>query len=253
MLAGACARNTSPQHFSMTRIALATANPHKLDELRAIFAASAPRLAAALCSLDQLPGAPFPEPAEVGTTFLSNATIKAAAYAQATGLPCLADDSGLEVDALDGAPGVISSHYSTHGLETGLTRQQRDDANNVALLASLANIPWDHRTARFRCTMVLALQQTIPTLTSTGTLEGRIGLHPAHHQAHAHPHLLVPRGAHGFGYDPLLLLPPHFTASAAELTPEAKNARSHRGHAARAIAARLIELFPDLGSARPRP
>jgi non-canonical purine NTP pyrophosphatase (RdgB/HAM1 family) len=452
------------------RIVLATSNPHKLDELRAIFAGVSPRLASVLVTLDALPDAPFAEPAETGDSFLANATIKASAYARATGLPCIADDSGLCVDALAGKPGVISSHYSTDGVETGLTRAQRDLANNQRLLADLADTPFEHRTARFTCTMVLAwpgahlvldnaselspaaqapaseqrgsasggrgpavggrvfnpphtshfsghfrahtggnlphwevggatyfvtfnlnsgphigpldeAERTIvrdallhwhqrrllthaavvmpdhvhwllrplqradglwPTLasilhsvkrhcaasinrrrdtqgplwqpeyfdriirsddemdaaheyiemnpvraglvskpgeypflirgshtsqghsggletrppsidnrnpaaraqplTTTGAFEGRIGLHQDHHQARASPHLVVPRGGQGFGYDPLLLLPPDFNNTAAELDPQAKNRRSHRAGAALAMARQMLEL-----------
>ena len=93
--------------------------------------------------LKDLPG-PFHEPSETGSTFEQNAAIKALSYAHQTGRPCLADDSGLEVDALNGAPGVISSHYSTDGVETGLTREQRDAANNRRLLRELDEIGRAH-------------------------------------------------------------------------------------------------------------
>ena len=134
----------------MEPIVLATGNPHKVAELRAIFAeARVPVL-----GLRDLPGwESLAEPAETGATFEENATIKAVSYAGQTGLPCLADDSGLEVDALGGRPGVISSHYSTEGVETGLPRDERDRLNNERLLADLAGVPHDCRTARFVCVM----------------------------------------------------------------------------------------------------
>ena len=134
---------------------LATANPHKVEEMQAIFATLLPDLR--LLSLADLPGGPPPEPAETGTTFEQNATIKARAYAAASGMPCLADDSGLEIDALQGRPGVISSHYCTDGQEAGMTRAQRDQANNERVLRELEGVPPENRTARFVCTMALAV------------------------------------------------------------------------------------------------
>jgi non-canonical purine NTP pyrophosphatase (RdgB/HAM1 family) len=134
---------------------LATANPHKVEEMQAIFGVLLPDLR--LLSLADLPGGPPPEPAETGTTFEQNATIKARAYAAASGVACLADDSGLEIDALQGRPGVISSHFCTDGRETGMTRAQRDQANNQRVLRELEGVPPENRTARFVCTMALAL------------------------------------------------------------------------------------------------
>ncbi len=135
------------------RIVIATGNPHKVEELRAMLALPGVEF----LGLKDLPGHEhFTEPEETGRTFEANATIKALSYARQTGLPCLADDSGLEVDALGGAPGVISSHYSTDGEETGLTRPQRDAANNARLLRELEGVPPAQRTARFVCQMVLA-------------------------------------------------------------------------------------------------
>lgn len=212
-------------------ILLATANPHKLAELRGILSALhlAPHTPA-LRSLDQLDPVP-PEPAETGDSFEANAAIKALAYAAATGLACLADDSGLEVDALGGAPGVISSHFATAGRDTGLTRDQRDAANNEHLLSLLAATPPEARAARFVCVMALAVPRPAgPRLLATfrGELTGRIGL-PPH----------VPRGAHGFGYDPLFLLAPDHARTSAQLPPHEKNRLSHRARAA-AMAARWL-------------
>lgn len=214
----------------MPTIVLATQNPGKLAELRALLDGTPVEV----LGLADCPGSPFPEPPETGSTFLDNATIKARAYARATGLACLADDSGLEVDALDGAPGVISSHYCTDGREVGMPRDERDRANNEKLLDDLDAVPPDRRTARFVCVMVLASPAGDILATSRGTFEGRIGL-PLTVDPDG-----VPRGTRGFGYDPLLLVADGRTA--AELTPEQKNTRSHRGQALRAILPAILEL-----------
>ena len=134
---------------------LATANPHKVEEMQAIFGVLLPDLR--LLSLADLPGGPPLEPAETGTTFEANATIKARAYAAASGMPCLADDSGLEIDALHGRPGVLSSHECTDGQDTGMTRAQRDHANTQRGRRDLEGVPPENRTARFVCTMALSL------------------------------------------------------------------------------------------------
>ncbi len=216
-------------HTPMDPIVLATANPHKVEELRAILAeAGIP-----VIGLRDLPGfGRFHEPEEHGAAFEENATIKALSYASQTGRPCLADDSGLEVDALGGAPGVISSHYSTNGVETGLSRADRDAANNARLLRELQGVPPERRAARFVCVMVLAGAEEVRA-TSRGTFEGRIGL-PGE----------VPRGTNGFGYDPLFLVAPDFVRTSAELPPEEKNRLSHRGAAARAMAQHILRHRP---------
>lgn len=206
---------------------LATANPHKVRELRAIFAPVGLRVLA----LDDLAGPGWREPEETGLTFEDNATIKARSYAQQTGHHCLADDSGLEVDALAGRPGVISSHYASDGRETGLTRAQRDQANNQRLLRELADVPMERRGARFVCVMVLADPSGRALLAARGQLEGRIGVPPR-----------VPAGAEGFGYDPLFLIGPQHVNTSAELTPDQKNALSHRAHAARSMAALIANM-----------
>ena len=206
----------------MDPIVLATGNSHKVAELRAIFAETG----LVVVGLTDLPGhATFREPAEHGGTFDQNATIKALGYAAQTGRTCLADDSGLEVDALGGAPGVISSHYSTDGREAGLTRVERDGLNTERLLRELTGVPPVRRTARFVCVMALARSGRVIT-TARGAFEGRIGL-PGE----------VPRGGNGFGYDPLFLVAPGFHRTSAELDPSDKNRLSHRGTAARAMAA----------------
>ncbi|MBA4120103.1 MAG: non-canonical purine NTP pyrophosphatase [Isosphaera sp.] len=220
---------------SAPALLLATANPHKLAELRAIFATPA----LLLLSLDQLGPTP-PEPAETGDTFEANATIKALAYAAATGLCCLADDSGLEVDALGGAPGVISAHFATDGIPTGQSRAQRDSANNAHLLARLAGTPPGARAARFVCVMALAVPRPAgPELLATfrSEMPGRIGV-PPH----------VPRGEHGFGYDPLFLVGPDHARTSAQLPPQEKNRLSHRARAAAMVARWLADNAHQLSA-----
>lgn len=146
---------------------------------------------------------------ETGDTFLANALLKARHAARLTGLPALADDSGLEVDALGGEPGVRSARYAGPGAD--------DAANNSKLLAALAGVPEAGRTARFRCVLVWldGPDDDVP-LVAEGAWQGRI--------------LAAPRGKGGFGYDPLFL-DPGTGLAAAEMDPVAKNARSHRGQA----------------------
>ena len=203
--------------YCMNPITIATANPGKVAELRPIFA----QLGLTVVGLGEL-GTETTEPAETGDTFETNATIKASSYARQTGTWCLADDSGLVVDALDGAPGVISSNYSTDGAEDGRPRPERDAANNARLLHELTEVPDEQRTAKFVCVMVLADPSGNVLATSRGSFEGRIG-----HE---------PQGEGGFGYDPLFLVAPHFDNTSAQLSPEEKNAISHRAEAALRIA-----------------
>ncbi len=215
-------------------IVLATGNAHKVEEMRAILAP----LGIPLLGLNDLRAqgeGPFPEPAETGGTFEANASIKALAYARATGRLCLADDSGLEIDALAGRPGVISSHYATDGRETGLSRADRDAANNARVLRELEGVPPRDRAARFVCVMLLASPDG-ELARARGTFEGRIGV-PGPAQEGG-----VPRGDNGFGYDPLFLVGPEFRRTSAELSSEEKNALSHRGHAARAMARCLADM-----------
>lgn len=206
----------------MPELVLATQNPGKIAELQGLLAPEGWSILG-LSDLGDLPE----EPEETGETFLENATIKARAYAAHTGRFCLADDSGLIVDALNGAPGVISSHYAFNGQTTGpaadLTREQRDQANIQKLLTDLEAVPFEQRAARFTCTMALADPAKV-LHTTTGTFEGRIGL-PTD----------VPRGTAGFGYDPIFLVPGDYTRTSAELTKAEKNARSHRAHAVRVM------------------
>ena len=210
-------QNTTP------KLVVATTNPGKLREITRAMEATAFE-SIGLADV----GADLTTPEETGATFHDNARIKAVSYARQTGLPCLADDSGLEVDALDGAPGVISSHFATAGLETGIPRAERDAANNAHLLDALAGTPAEQRSARFVCVMIVADPDGAILHTARGTFDGRIGEPPR-----------VPSGEHGFGYDPLFLVGPYFEQTSAEISPDEKNARSHRGHALRSIMEQL--------------
>lgn len=218
----------------MHPIVIATGNPHKVEELRAILAGtggtegpgrSGWKGIQVVGLADVAAGAALREPEETGSTFEENAAIKALAYAEQTGRVCLADDSGLEVDALGGRPGVISSHFCTDGRDEGMSRDERDRANNERVLRELRGVPPEKRTARFVCVMALAEPGKGIVATTRGAFEGRIGLEGE-----------VPRGEHGFGYDPLFLVAPGFTRTSAELPPEEKNRLSHRAAAARAMA-----------------
>ncbi|MEZ6233232.1 MAG: non-canonical purine NTP pyrophosphatase [Phycisphaerales bacterium] len=144
-------------------IVIATGNPHKVEEMRAILGSAAASAGFGIVGLRDLEArglGPFEEPEEIGETFEHNAAIKALAYAEQTGRVCVADDSGLEIDALDGAPGVISSHYfndgRTDGAAGGMGRDERDRRNNERVLRELAGVEWERRAARFVCVMVVA-------------------------------------------------------------------------------------------------
>lgn len=197
----------------MPELLLATRNLGKLRELREIAAGSA----FAWRALDEFPN--VPEAVEDGLTFAENAQRKALHYAAATGLYTLADDSGLEVDYLNGAPGVHSARYA------GTSRDAA--ANNRKLLAALGDLPLEQRTARFRCAMAFARPSQV-LYESSGTFAGQI--------------LTEPRGENGFGYDPLFLIPA-LGKTAAELPPERKHALSHRGQALRMMLARIEAFF----------
>ncbi len=194
-------------------IVVATGNPHKVEEIRAILGSCGVRV----LSLDEV-GGPYSEPEECGRTFQDNAKLKAVAYAKATGRVVLADDSGLEVDALHGEPGVDSAVWA--GSEG--TRSERDERNNRKLAQRMRGVPPQHRSARFVCCMCLAEPSGVVLATTRGTLEGIIAESP--------------QGTQGFGYDPWLWLE-DVKCSSAQLVPAEKNARSHRGKAARAMVA----------------
>jgi non-canonical purine NTP pyrophosphatase, rdgB/HAM1 family len=199
----------------MKQIVIATRNRGKVAEIAAALAA----LPVEVLALDAFPA--VPEAEESGDTFAANAVLKATHYALHTGKPCLADDSGLEVDALHGEPGVYSARYAGPGAG--------DAACNAKLLAALIGVPADGRTARFRC--VLAYVDPDGTLlTAEGTCEGII--------------LDQLRGTGGFGYDPLFLLP-GADKTLAEMTMTEKNTVSHRGQALRNMATTLARYFHE--------
>lgn len=204
------------------KLLVATSNPNKVRELAQV-------LAPLGVEVQGLPNNDIPEPVEDADTFEGNARIKALAYAAALGSACVAEDSGLEVDALAGAPGVYSARYA--GVDG--TREQRDQANNDKLLRQLAGA--SHRTARFVCAMCLVDAQGALLFETRGSYEGVIVRGGAEDP---------PRGENGFGYDPLLYLP-ELRKTSAELSADEKNARSHRGQAARALAAFLSGYSPS--------
>jgi XTP/dITP diphosphohydrolase len=192
------------------RIVLATHNPGKLAEFTALLAP----LHLDVVALSQFS---MVSPAETGLSFLENAILKARHAAQLSGLPAIADDSGLEVDALRGAPGIYSARYAGP--------QADDAANNQKLLAQLQSVPDAQRSARFRCALVFMRWDLDPApLVSQASWEGYI--------THA------PRGTAGFGYDSLFALGGG-TLTAAELESEQKNLLSHRGQALRGLVAQL--------------
>ena len=192
----------------MTKLILATRNPGKLAELRRILAAAG--VSAAVTDLDDAPG--MPEVAETGRSFTDNALLKARAVAAFTGLPAVADDSGLCVDALNGMPGVLSARWSgSHG---------DDEANLQLLLAQLADVPAGERGAQFVCVAALVLPSGVEHLTE-GTVRGQL--------------TRSPRGSNGFGYDPIFV-PDGFELTTAQMSGEEKDKISHRGKALRALA-----------------
>lgn len=181
-------------------VVLASGNAGKLREFGEVLAT----LAVQLKSQAEFA---VPEVEETGLSFVENAIIKARAAAQHCKLPAIADDSGLEVDYLAGAPGIHSARYSGKG----------DRANNAKLLQALAGVPEQQRSARFQCVLVYMRHALDPTpLVCQASWEGLI--------------LLQPRGEYGFGYDPLFYVPEH-QCSSAELAPEVKNRISHRAKA----------------------
>ncbi|MCX3060114.1 RdgB/HAM1 family non-canonical purine NTP pyrophosphatase [Streptomyces beihaiensis] len=200
----------------MTRLILATRNTGKISELRAILADAG--LTHELVGADAYPD--VPDVRETGVTFAENALLKAHTLARATGLPAVADDSGLCVDVLGGAPGIFSARWAG--------RHGDDKANLDLLLAQLADIDDDrHRTAHFTCAAALALPDGRERVVE-GRLRGVL-----RHE---------PTGSNGFGYDPVLQ-PLGETRTCAELTPAEKNAISHRGEAFRALVPVVRELL----------
>lgn len=205
----------------MKKILLASNNPGKVRELRAMLADR---------DVEIVPQSAFaiPEVEETGLTFIENALLKARHAAGLSGLPSIADDSGLEVDILNGAPGVRSARYAGEGAS--------DADNNAKLLRELRDIPAERRTARFRCVLVLLRHERDPSpIIAQGVWHGLI--------------LDAPRGEGGFGYDPLFFVPEMGRASA-ELTAEEKNRVSHRGQALRNLLGELWAVDGPLPSAR---
>lgn len=192
-----------------SKIVLATGNPGKVRELANLLST---------LDIEVIPQTELdaPEAEETGLTFVENAIIKARNAATHTGLPAIADDSGLAVDALNGAPGVYSARYADDG------------DNNAKLLAALQDVPEQERSARFHCAMVYMAHERDPApLIVQTTWEGSV--------------LAAPQGSGGFGYDPLFLVPEH-GCSAAELSADTKNRLSHRGQAIRQLVAALNQL-----------
>ena len=198
-------------------VVLATSNEGKLNELRALFG----DLPLRLLGLSSVAGGEHPV-VEYGSTLEENATIKARAACAATGLYALADDSGLEVDALGGRPGVRSARFA-HERAT-------DAENNAALLRELEEVEDDGRLARFRCVLALASPWDPEHIElAEGTCEGLIAR--------------APRGSGGFGYDPLFIVPELGGRAMAEVTDDEKNVVSHRARAARAMREKLGNML----------
>lgn len=194
------------------KLLFATTNPHKFEEIRTLLSS----LPVDLVGLDDLKG-PIQEPEENGSTLIDNARIKALAYARVSGLLCLADDSGLEVDALGGAPGVHSARYCGSAGPRG----ERDRKNRERLLAELQKLGNVQRSARLVCTLCLAQPDGQIVFEGRGVCEAEI--------------IDEPRGSYGFGYDALLYLK-DVGKTAAELPTEEWNRRSHRAAAAKQFA-----------------
>ncbi len=196
----------------MPSLIVATRNSGKLQEILQVLGPG--------IDLESLADFPqIPEILEDGDTFEANAAKKARTVVRHTGRPALADDSGLEVDALDGAPGIYSARFAGEGAT--------DETNNARLLHLLDGIPEDKRTARFRCVIAIATPDGT-VRTAEGCCEGQI--------------LHQPRGSGGFGYDPLFLLPER-GLTFSELPPEKKNRISHRGRALRAARSLILEAL----------
>ncbi len=202
-------------------VVLATRNAAKMRELARILGAEDHGGAQIkLAGLDEFPGAP--DVPETGATFEANALLKARAIAHHTGLPTVADDSGLCVDALNGMPGVLSARWAG--------RHGDDRANLELVLAQVADVPDSRLGAQFVCAAALVVPSSGPQeWVVTGQVEGRL--------------VRKPRGSGGFGYDPIFL-PDGFDRTTAEMTAEAKDAISHRGRAFRALTPFITRLAP---------
>ena len=213
-----------PEPSARPEVFVATRNRKKLDELQRILRRHLPD--AAVLGLDDV--SPYDEPVEDQPTFAGNALVKARAGLAATGLPSLADDSGLCVDALNGMPGVLSARWSGRDDADLVSGTSRDDRNNQLLLDQLHDVPDDRRQAHFRC--AIAFCHPDEELVVEGVMPGRV--------------IREPRGSGGFGYDVVFV--PDATddeRTSAELSVSEKDAVSHRGHALRAIAPQVAEVL----------
>ncbi len=199
-----------------TKLVLASSNQGKLREINQLIGG---------IGLEAVPQSEFdvPDANETGLSFVENAILKARHAAKLTGLPAIADDSGLEVDALNGAPGIYSARFAG--------KDASDTDNLQKLLVDLKAVPEEQRTARFQCLMVFMSHENDPTpIICQGTWEGHI--------------LSAPQGENGFGYDPVFWVPGEQCASA-ELAPVVKNRLSHRGQALRRLVGALQLLEPS--------
>jgi XTP/dITP diphosphohydrolase len=199
------------------QIVLATRNEHKIHEVGQILADLVAELDLEIVGAADFPD--VPDVPETEVTFVGNATLKAVALARASGLPAIADDSGLTVDVLGGSPGVFSARWSGTFAGARASRTERDRANLRLLLEQVQDVADEHRGAAFVCAAVLALPDGRVT-SALGRVSGRL--------------LRVPRGTNGFGYDPAFV-PEGETRTTAEMTDAEKNAISHRGRAFRAL------------------
>ena len=203
----------------MSRVVLASRNAHKIEEMARILDDAG--LHVEVVGIDAFDGVvDVPEVAETEATFEGNALLKARAVCTATGVPAVADDSGLCVDALNGMPGILSARWSGGG---------GDVANLELVLAQLGDTPDERLGAQFRCAVALVLPDGREAVVH-GEMRGRL--------------VRAPRGTHGFGYDPIFV-PDGEERTSAELTSDEKDAISHRGNALRALVPVLRDLLPD--------
>lgn len=203
--------------MSNRTLVLATRNEHKVHELRQILADLVDELGLEIVSAADVGG---PDVPETEVTFEGNARLKAVAVAEATGMPAVADDSGLAVDVLGGSPGVFSARWSGSTAGVDLARAERDRANLRLLLEQVSDVGEEHRGAAFVCAAVLALPDGT-TDSTEGRVQGSLTREP--------------RGSNGFGYDPIFLVEGD-ERTLAEYTDDEKNAISHRGRAFRELA-----------------
>ncbi len=198
------------------QVVLASNNPGKLREIGEMLAG---------LHLNIIPQSQHnvPDVEETGKTFIENAIIKAKNAATHTGLPTIADDSGIEVDALNGVPGIYSARYAGEGAS--------DEANLLKLIEAVKQLPEDKRTVRFVCCMVYLRNADDPApVIAEGIWEGIA--------------VTEPKGTNGFGYDPMFFVPSH-NCTSAELSPDVKNQLSHRGQALRSLLTKLSAIYED--------